>query len=100
MRSDDTDRRLFSMSNISCPACGHSFPAPGNAETATPDPSVVEWFRVDPGWTGEASTDEIYGNYLRATDGAPVSRQRFVADLRYLGVEEVLDDDAYVLIRT
>lgn len=100
MRGDDTDRRLFSMSDISCPACGHTFPAPGSAVSDAPDPSVVEWFRIDPGWTGEAATDEIYGNYLRATDGPPVSRKRFVADLDYLGVEEVLDDEASVLIRT
>lgn len=52
-----------------------------------------------PGWIGEASTDEIYGNYLRATDETPVSRERFVADLAYLGIEEVLDDETHLLLR-
>lgn len=89
------------MTGISCPACGHHFSTPAaSADPTKPDPSVVQWFRGDPGWIGEASTDEIYGNYLRATDGDPVSRRRFVADLGYLGVEEVLDDEAYVLIRS
>ena len=49
---------------------------------------------------GEAAADEIYGHYLRATDETPVSRERFVADLAYLGVEAVPGDDTYVLIRT
>jgi hypothetical protein len=84
------------MSAINCPACGHSFSAPALAE---PDPSVVQWFRVDPGWLGEISTDEVYGNYLRATEGTPVSRERFVADLAYLGIDEVLDDDTRMLVR-
>jgi hypothetical protein len=86
------------MPDITCPACGHDFASPASA--ATPDPSVVSWFRSDPGWTGEVSTGEIYGQYLRATDQTPVSRDRFVADLAYLGVEEVLDDDTYLLVRT
>jgi hypothetical protein len=88
------------MSEISCPACGHSFHAPEPVAAAAPDPSVVQWFRVDPGWIGELSTDEVYGTYLRATDGPPVSRARFVSDLAYLGVEEVLEDDTNVLVRT
>jgi hypothetical protein len=86
------------MPDITCPACGHDFePA---ARATEPDPSVVRWFRTDPGWSGEASTDEIYGQYLRATDQTPVSRGRFVSDLAHLGVEEVLDDDTYLLIRS
>ena len=84
------------MTHLSCPDCGHtSTPAP----STTPDPSVVHWFRADPGWSGSLSTDETYGNYLRATDGPPVSRTRFVADPAFLGVEEVLDDDTSVLVR-
>ena len=47
---------------------------------------------------GEASTEEVYSTYLRATDGAPVSRRRFVADLAYLGVEQVLDE-TFMLLR-
>jgi hypothetical protein len=85
------------MSTISCPSCGHAFSSPASAE---PEPSVVQWFRADPGWLGELSTDEVYGNYLRAIEGTPVSRERFVADLAYLGVEEVLDDDTQMLVRT
>jgi len=86
------------MSSSTCPTCGHPSSAAGPA-TAAPDPSVVRWFRGDPGWTGEASTGEVYADYLRATDGAPVSRRRFVVDLAHLGVEEVLDDDTPMLLR-
>ena len=39
------------------------------------------------------------GNYLRAIDATPVSRERFVADLAYLGVEELLDDETLMLVR-
>ncbi len=60
----------------------------------------MRWFRSDPSWLGELSTDEVYGGYLRATTGPPVSRARFVADLAHLGVEEVLDDNTLMLIRT
>ena len=87
------------MTNLSCPACGHLFTSPTPAAVTAPDPSVVRWFRVDPGWLGAVSTDELYGSYLRATDDIPVSRDRFVADLAYLGIEEVLDDDTSMLIR-
>jgi hypothetical protein len=89
------------MSDVSCPACGHRFhPAPTDLGPAsTPDPGVVRWFRTSPGWTGEASTDEVYVSYLRATDGTPVSRARFVADLGHLGIDEVLDDETYLLQR-
>ncbi|GAA1436965.1 hypothetical protein GCM10009616_37910 [Microlunatus lacustris] len=87
------------MSATNCPACGYTFSPPESDAVAAPDLSVVQWFRVDPGWTGEASTDEIYSNYLRATE-APVSRKRFVADLAYLGIEEILDDDTLMLVRS
>jgi len=87
------------MSSISCPACGHDFDPASRTAAGAPDPTVLRWFRVDPGWTGEVSTDEVYGSYLRATDQAPVSRGRFVADLAYLGVEQVLDDATSVLVR-
>ena len=92
--------RLGVMKALNCPACGHTFTPSEFGPADAPAPSVVEWFRVDPGWTGEAATDEIYGNYLRATDGTPVSRSSFVADLAYLGVEEVLDGETYVLQRS
>ena len=59
----------------------------------------MRWFRSEPPWLGELSTDEVYGGYLRAVTGTPVSRARFVADLAYLGVEEVLDDDTSMLVR-
>ena len=85
------------MSTLTCPSCGHSFAPTGTAWT--PDPSVVRWFRTDPGWLGEASTDEVYASYLRATEGTPVPRDRFVADLGHLGIEEVLDDDTFLLVR-
>ena len=48
---------------------------------------------------GKASTEEVYSTYLRANDGAPVSRRRFVADLAHLGVEQVLDDETFMLLR-
>lgn len=96
------------MPDVNCPSCGHRFtptePAsaslPNPSSPSHPDPSVVRWFRSDPSWLGELATDEVYGGYLRATTGTPVSRARFVADLAYLGVDEVLDDDTPVLIRT
>jgi hypothetical protein len=91
--------RLGAMPTQNCPACGHTFTDSGSGPAA-PHPSVVAWFRVDPGWSGEASTDETYGHYLRATEDAPVSRERFVADLAYLGVEEVLDDETPMLLRS
>ncbi len=87
------------MTNLRCPACGHTFTPSVPAPNRAPDPSVVHWFRGDPGWTGAVSTDEIYGNYLRATDDPPVSRGDFVAALAYFGIDEVLDDDTLMLVR-
>jgi hypothetical protein len=84
------------MTPPTCPHCGHVL-AP-TAE-ATPDVSVVQWFRSAPAWSGMLSTDEVYGQYLRATDETPVSRRRFVSDLGYLGIDEVLDDEVSVLDR-
>lgn len=99
-------RQADLVPDVNCPSCGHRFiptepsaSSPGPAPTAHPDPSVVRWFRSDPSWSGELSTDEVYGNYLRATTGTPVSRARFVSDLAYLGVDEVLGDDIHMLIR-
>ena len=92
-------RRLVVMPAVSCPSCGHTFSPSASAASPSPDPSVVRWFRTDDSWTGEAATAEVYGTYLRATEGSPVSRERFVADLAHLGVEEVLDDATYVLVR-
>lgn len=86
------------MSTVSCPSCGHTF-SPSTPTSTDPDRSVVEWFRTDHSWTGEAPTEEVYGAYLRATDGVPVSRARFVTDLAHLGIEEVLDDETLVLLR-
>ncbi|SEP66966.1 hypothetical protein [Microlunatus flavus] len=95
------------MPDVTCPSCGHHLTPDEPSSTASanpssaghPDPSVVRWFRSDPSWLGELSTDEVYGGYLRATTGRPVSRARFVADLAHLGVEKVLDDDTPVLVR-
>lgn len=87
------------MDQIHCPACGHPFSFDA-ASTAPPDPTVVDWFRTDTGWGEAVSTEEAYQSYLRAINTAPVSRARFVADLAYLGVEQVLDDDTQMLIRT
>ena len=87
------------MTTLDCPACGHTFTPASSGAHAGPDSSVVRWYRNDNSWMGEASTEEIYSTYLRATDGTPVSRQRFVADLAYLGVEQVLDDETYLLLR-
>ena len=103
MRAGGALGRLARMPDVSCPSCGHQFtppvPAPDPSSTAHPDPSVVRWFRSDPSWLGELSTDEVYRGYLRATTGTPVSRARLVADLAHLGIEEVLDDDTAVLVR-
>ena len=90
------------MPDVSCPSAAHTStadPSSASVVSGSPDPSVVRWFRLDPGWLGELSTDEVYRGYLRATTGAPVSRKRFVADLAHLGVEEVLDDDTLMLVR-
>lgn len=95
------------MPDVSCPSCGHRFApsepsaasSPALAPTGHPDPSVVRWFRSDPSWLGELSTDEVYRGYLRSATGTPVSRARFVADLAHLGIEEVLDDDTPMLVR-
>jgi hypothetical protein len=87
------------MTNLNCPACGHTFTPDASAPLMAPAPSVVHWFRVDPGWLGAVSTDEVYASYLRATNDPPVSRERFVADLAYLGIEEELDDDTLMLVR-
>jgi len=98
MRPAGNAPRLDAMTTHTCPACGHPSTPPASPVTA-PDPSVVHWFRADPGWLGALSTDEVYGTYLRATDDPPVSRRRFVEDLSYLGIEEVLDDETPVLVR-
>ena len=86
------------MSVITCPQCGHHFPSPREDET-NPDPTVVRWLREAVAWSGEMATEEIYNDYLRACGDAPVSRRRFVADLAYLGIDEVLDGDTHMLIR-
>lgn len=91
--------RLGVMTSIDCPACGHTFNPTTPTPTTPPDPSVVHWFRSDFGWIGAVSTDETYGSYLRADDAPPVSREQFVADLAYLRIEEVLDDDTLMLVR-
>jgi hypothetical protein len=100
MRDDGGTGGLSFMSETSCPTCGQTLQATAPDVPTTPDPSVLDWFRAGPRWIGETSTDEIYTSYLRAVEGVPVSRRRFVADLAYLGVEEVLDDATHLLIRT
>lgn len=102
MRAGGVVGRVETMSDATCPSCGHTFSpsAPDRAEHGAPDLSVVRWYRTDTSWLGELSVDEVYAGYLRATDGVPVSRRRFVADLAYLGVEEVLDDDTRMLVRS
>ncbi|MEZ0493243.1 hypothetical protein AB2L28_13455 [Kineococcus sp. TBRC 1896] len=87
---------MTSSTSSTCPTCGHALAA---ELQPAPDVSVVRWFRDAPAWSGMLSTDEVYGQYLRATDDAPVSRRRFVSDLAYLGVEEVLDEETFVLDR-
>ncbi|GAB3469915.1 hypothetical protein GCM10027519_42830 [Kineococcus endophyticus] len=84
------------MTHTPCPTCG-LVPAT-QAETA-PDITVVQWFKSAPAWSGQMSTDEVYGQYLRDSNEAPVSRRRFVSDLAFLGIEEVLDDEVYMLDR-
>ncbi|WDF35104.1 hypothetical protein PTW37_16510 (plasmid) [Arthrobacter agilis] len=60
---------------------------------------MQHWFTSDNSSSGPISTTEAYTAYLRSIDGPPVSRQRFVADLAYFGVEEVNDDGEAVLLR-
>jgi hypothetical protein len=91
MRDGGGSDEMSSMSDTSCPTCG---------QTLTRSAATSEGFRTGAGWTGEAATDEIYTSYLRSAGEAPVSRRRFVADLAYLGVEEVLDDETHLLVRT
>lgn len=87
------------MPTTTCPACNHTFD-PANVESeSTSDPSVQHWFTSDNSSSGPISTTEAYTAYLRSIDGPPVSRKRFVADLAYLGVEEVNDDGEAVLLR-
>jgi hypothetical protein len=86
------------MPETTCPRCGHHF-TPAHDDDVRPDLTVVRWLR-DAAWSGEMSTEEVYADYLRACgDDAPVSRRRFVADLAYLGVPEVLDGETHVLVR-
>ena len=89
------------MSEITCPRCGHHFvPSSGEEDRASrPDPSVVGWLRGGAVWSCELATDEAYGDYLSSCGDAPVSRRRFVADLAFLGVPEVLDDGTPMLVR-
>ena len=64
-----------------------------------PDPTVVRWLREAVAWSGAMATEEMYVDYLSSCGDAPVSRRRFVADLAYLGIPEVLDDDTHMLVR-
>jgi hypothetical protein len=90
---------LTAMPTTTCPACNHTFePANGESES-TPDPSVRHWFTTDNSSSGPISTTEAYTAYLHSIDGPPVSRTRFVADLAYLGIEEVDDDGEAMLLR-
>jgi len=68
--------------------------AAASATVSTPGRPIEEVRTI-----GESSTEEIYSAYLRATELTPVSRQRVVADLAYLGVDQVLDDETYLLVR-
>ena len=86
------------MSETTCPQCNHRFISHTEGEIR-PDPTVVRWLREAVTWSGEMSTGEVYTDYLNSCGEAPVSRRRFVADLGYLGIHEVLDDDTYMLIR-
>ena len=86
------------MSDITCPRCGHHFASPSQDETP-PDPTVVRWLRNAAAWSGEMATEEMYVDYLGSCGDAPVSRRRFVADLAYLGIHEVLDGDTPMLVR-
>jgi hypothetical protein len=84
------------MSDVNCPNCGDEISA---AESHRPDATVVRWLAEEAVWSGEAPTDEMYGDYLRSCVDDPVSRRRFVADLAYLGIHEVLDGDTRMLMR-
>ncbi|GIM96305.1 hypothetical protein [Paractinoplanes toevensis] len=86
------------MSDTTCPRCGHHFTPPSKNEIR-PDPTVVRWLQEAVAWSGAMATEEMYVDYLSSCGDAPVSRRRFVADLAYLGIPEVLDDDTHMLVR-
>ncbi|GAA0796984.1 hypothetical protein [Spirilliplanes yamanashiensis] len=54
-----------------------------------PDPTVVTWLREGLIWEGEEPAATLYAEYLSWVTGRPVSRERFIADLAYLGVRDV-----------
>ena len=61
-------------------------------QQSTPDGTVVDWFERGLLWDGEREAHELYAEYLahvRDRQQPPVSRDRFVTDLGYLGVREI-----------
>jgi hypothetical protein len=82
---------MMNMPNeLECPQCHHTF----DADTVRPvDPSVVRWLTEELTWSGQEPTERMYSDYLYSAGETPVSRQRFVQDLAYLGVPEIRDPD-------
>ncbi|MDV9171911.1 hypothetical protein R6V09_17515 [Streptomyces sp. W16] len=53
------------------------------------DPGVIRWLTEELTWSGQEPTERMYSDYLYSAGDIPVSRQRFVQDLAYLGVPEI-----------
>ena len=82
-------------SEVACPQCHHIF---DSGEVRPVDPGVVRRLTEELTWSGQEPTermysDYLYSDYLYSAGDMPVSRQRFVQDLAYLGVPEIRDAD-------
>lgn len=82
-------------SEVECPQCHHTF-EPGAVRPV--DPGVVRWLTEELTWSGQEPTERMYSDYLYSAGDTPVSRQRFVQDLAYLGVPEIRDADGTCLL--
>lgn len=64
-----------------------------SGEVRPVDPGVVRRLTEELTWSGQEPTERMYSDYLYSAGDMPVSRQRFVQDLAYLGVPEIRDAD-------
>jgi hypothetical protein len=51
-------------------------------------------------WDGERSATELYADYVDWSFGHTVSFDRFLLDLDLCGVEQILADQRFTLLRT
>ncbi|MFD4501525.1 hypothetical protein [Streptomyces sp. NPDC058457] len=77
-------------SETECPQCHHTF---DTGAIRPVDPGVVRWLAEELTWSGQQPTERVYSDYLYSAGETPVSRQRFVQDLDYLGVPETQAPD-------